>query len=169
MLYPGRLAAAVCQHVRSSTHGYTKHYSLLRLNSPIYFKNLEIKTRIVHLSQVTLGEGRGGPVATLRHSYRGRRSSVGIFLHAEGEEECEGLGPDIRVRGDLSGHAFRFLMGGRVVAQVHRRVLKVDGPTCAQVSARPRHAWRPTGHLHPTPSGLLYIRVVPACTYLRLP
>ena len=32
--------------------------------------------------QVTLPEGRGGPVATLRHHYRGGKSSVGIFLHA---------------------------------------------------------------------------------------
>ena len=32
--------------------------------------------------KVTLPEGRGGAVATLRHNYRGRKSSVGIFLHA---------------------------------------------------------------------------------------
>ena len=33
-------------------------------------------------NKVTLPEGRGGAVATLRHNYRGRNSSVGIFLHA---------------------------------------------------------------------------------------
>ena len=45
-------------------------------------RNIFTKKSNYQYGQVTLPEGRGGPVATLRHHYRGRKSSVGIFLHA---------------------------------------------------------------------------------------
>jgi hypothetical protein len=58
-------------------------------------------------------------VATLRHRYRGLRSSCRIYLHSEGEDSTDrSAAPDITVRGDLSGRRYSFLMAGRTIAQV---------------------------------------------------